>query len=672
MVRASTIALCSFLTTPVYWRLCDAGGLRNSNRSAEVSKDDAESSLTFELAGNVSNARLSEIEAQLRPTILALPKGPGGQIGHEAVRYVLHRLFVQRHSWYLRGLESGAGGSDWIPAHLQGKLEQRFGGDGIHLKEVAALAAALEDLVHKEAAGHLEEVYALHGFSTEGLRTPEEVREAIGTYVVLYLKNMGSYGFQQHTFTFGVRADSLQSDKAKFQESYIQWSEVEDWFQAIANRHIERSGTGGLDFAAVSSLLAEVSESFGFFNDRDCRELKSTLLDMQVGQTGRIRLSDFYGKSLQSHWQFIERVDYLRAGGVLDEMTDPSEPRVLLANYVSSKSNCIESSMLYSVCCRNECEDLIGKLEVEIGAPTAEVRQISDFVRELPSPTVTAPRSLSDLMLRRLDEIASANGGRVPIHGRLFAQWMHHAYPRECPYPQEAGTLNPRAPFEWMKSDVAANASEDTVRAEMLQRWTDREQKLKDAAVDQREVSSSASVDEETAELHWSDVEETFCGLADAPASSSPDSSSEIAPPTRGSLPHFVTHLAASPPFWREAIWCIGVVVICGGGFLTFVAARAEGRGEGLSLPFGTETCGKKPVFTPAQRQGLLLAMGALAVVALVAVADVTGLLDRRSFVSAVGFGGVAVVGSAMVKRFRAGAALAAKTKGCEDYDHLA
>ncbi|OLP24478.1 hypothetical protein AK812_SmicGene48940, partial [Symbiodinium microadriaticum] len=25
-----------------------------------------------------------------------------------------------------------------------------------------------------------------------------------------------------------------------------------------------------------------------------------------------------------------------------------------------------------------------------------------------------------------------------PLHGRLFAQWMHYAFPHECPYPQIA------------------------------------------------------------------------------------------------------------------------------------------------------------------------------------------------------------------------------------------
>ena len=32
-----------------------------------------------------------------------------------------------------------------------------------------------------------------------------------------------------------------------------------------------------------------------------------------------------------------------------------------------------------------------------------------------------------------------AHDGLVVIHGRLFAQWLHHAYPQECPMPPSMG-----------------------------------------------------------------------------------------------------------------------------------------------------------------------------------------------------------------------------------------
>merc|ERR1719273_1646743 len=64
--------------------------------------------------------------------------------------------------------------------------------------------------------------------------------------------------------------------------------------------------------------------------------------------------------------------------------------------------------------------------------------------------------------LRRLGQIAELHGGQVPLHGRLFAQWMHHAYPRECSFPHVIGASNRMSPSEWMDiHDIdSAEASE--------------------------------------------------------------------------------------------------------------------------------------------------------------------------------------------------------------------
>jgi len=42
---------------------------------------------------------------------------------------------------------------------------------------------------------------------------------------------------------------------------------------------------------------------------------------------------------------------------------------------------------------------------------------------------------ISDALASKLHSIADRNQGEVPIYGRLFSQWMHFAFPTECPYP---------------------------------------------------------------------------------------------------------------------------------------------------------------------------------------------------------------------------------------------
>jgi len=192
-----------------------------------------------------------------------------------------------------------------------------------------------------------------------------------------------------------------------------------------------------------------IGERYHTLNDLECRSLKGTMGELE-GRAGRVRLPAFYRKGLYSHWQFDERPEYLRFVGALDE-SEPGSPSVILPNYLSARTNCLEASGLYALCCRNECEDLLGHLEKQVGAPSAPELEVARLVAALPSDTVEAPRFLSSALLGRLSEIAAGNGGVVPLHGRLFAQWMHHAFPRECPYPHEAGTTSPQTPDEWLQ-----------------------------------------------------------------------------------------------------------------------------------------------------------------------------------------------------------------------------
>merc|ERR1719456_57507 len=46
------------------------------------------------------------------------------------------------------------------------------------------------------------------------------------------------------------------------------------------------------------------------------------------------------------------------------------------------------------------------------------------------------PQNLTAQMVSKLFLVAAQHGGQVPLHGRLFSQWLHYAFPYECPYPQ--------------------------------------------------------------------------------------------------------------------------------------------------------------------------------------------------------------------------------------------
>merc|ERR1719491_598834 len=202
----------------------------------------------------------------------------------------------------------------------------------------------------------------------------------------------------------------------------------------------------------VEAMLEEVFDQYGRWQDRECQDLKRQLLELEdrsigVNGSGRVRLTDFYGSALRDgNWQFSENSDYLAQNGALD---NHGSQRVIIANYINSPSNCLASSKFYSVCCINECEDLMDHIEHHFAEPTARPADIVDFVTSLPSSTVAHGRTMPEILVQRLVEVAARYDGQVPLHGRLFAQWMHHAYPRECPYPHISGTTQPQTVKEY-------------------------------------------------------------------------------------------------------------------------------------------------------------------------------------------------------------------------------
>jgi len=214
------------------------------------------------------------------------------------------------------------------------------------------------------------------------------------------------------------------------------------------------------------SFLQNVGHHLGAFQNLECQRLKDELVEIEDVGTGRVPLSRFYRGVMSGDWQFSESVDYLRHIGALDE-TDPKRMNVVIPNYIQSQSNCIAGSSFYSVCCFDECEGLLGHVEREVRAPSAYPPQIIAVVSNLQSDTVHAPRNLSSALLSRLGEIARLHGGSVPLHGRLFAQWMHHAYPRECRFPHVIGVTRRSSPTEWMEAmDIdSAEASEEEIAA---------------------------------------------------------------------------------------------------------------------------------------------------------------------------------------------------------------
>jgi len=483
---------------------CDANAFLHAGPGGHgrVSKEEVESSLISEieasLGSRTSRARLARIEATLHPMFTALPKNEFGNLGHSTVRYALHRLFVQRHGWYVKGLEPN--GESWnsdspsgvlkemASSYIQELFEHRLGGRGFGLHETAVFAATIEHLVHDEALVRLNQSYAITNNAREAHLSPIQRDDIVDTYMKLYI-------LPEELATYASDADMVHT--------YPGWTETKAFIRDIQHEVSRTERGNGPTFDVLTNVVEEIAERFGQFQNAECRQMKDQLVALGDHGVGRVQLADFYRPALDdTSFAFQEDVHYLRQLGALDE-TDPDSPSVIVPNYVNSQSNCIASSSFYSVCCLDECEQLVSSLEGSLKAPDATPTEIVDLVSNLQSSTVQAPRELSPALLQRLEEVAE--GGSVQLHGRMFAQWMHHAFPRECPFPHVAGVTAPRTPDEWM-----AQTGRDSLATQ--------EEMLKYV---QKESRSPSEVHPNEALSHWEVHEELVAPLRTKPACTS-------------------------------------------------------------------------------------------------------------------------------------------------------
>jgi len=483
--------------------LCDAEAfLAAKAEPTYITKADVERTLTAELSG-VASSRLRSIKDELHQMFIALPKNAQGRLEPTVVRYALHRYFVQKHGWYVKGLDP-VGGSwnapapsmimkDRAPAFIQSLFETRLHGHGLGLHELAVFAAVLSDLVYKEASGELLKVFASLRLPTVGAVPVHWSQQAVKAYLLQYFA-----GAELNI----TGEEHLNFVEQKLTEIYPDWPSTYMWVEdqrhsqdfALKPRRNPFVPQHGETFQESVAFVQELWHHFGSFQDLECKTLKGRLVEMEHQGTGRVRLSRFYAGGVNGDWTLSESVEYLRNLGVLDE-TDPQKPSVVISNYLTSQTNCLSASGFYSVCCSDECEGLLQRLEHDVAAPTASRDKIVHLVSALHSDTVHAPRNLSATLLSRLDQIAQVHEGHIPLHGRLFAQWMHHAYPRECPFPHVSGTTNPMTLDAWM-----AHHGTDNVEA-TLDEMNKYHSRLEEEAQTDDDIT-----------LPWTQVEELVSG----------------------------------------------------------------------------------------------------------------------------------------------------------------
>lgn len=440
-----------------------------------------------------AKSQLPDMEVVLSPILAALPTNEEGKFDPSAVRYALHHYFVREFGWHIKGLDplgktwnssspSDTTALERMPTEVQSVMRKRLDGADFDAQDVAVLGMTLRYLIQGEFMDRLSLSYGMLDLPLQQPIAKERAEQALQFSMASYIsgRNLRNVSKWQMLMIFG-----------NIDKFYPTWNNTRSFMHDIFLSEQKQLPGGGasVNFSEVAHTTQTVNERYGRWQQGECVDLKQNLLALEEQGTGRVRLTEFYRAGLNGKWQFSESEPYLRQLGVLDDSAQ-SEPRVVIPNYVDSKSNCIAATRYHDLCCISECEALLGRVERSVAAPSASPDDIAKIVAALPSATVPADRVLDQVLLTRLQAIASEHNGVVPIYGRLFAQWMHHAYPRECPYPHLSGTTKPENIFEARKSDkVKSMASKDDMTRFLARKfrksaplqmkvWSDKEELL--------------------------------------------------------------------------------------------------------------------------------------------------------------------------------------------------
>lgn len=400
--------------------------------------------------------RLEELEESMRATFVALPKNSHGNLAESAVRAALHRHFMRRNGWYVIGLGPDSAQSrstppfwsseeresqqahEWVPPYLQQQLFKRKGGaNGAKLRDIAALAATMEDLVNQETSQQVENLYHFFRLPKADPVSLPLAKVLVRAYFVSVMKE-GRFSVQ------GLQ-ESRSPDLKNLSDSDDGWDvgteEDEDkaWldqFEAEHNKVLPASKTRTFD--DIVQLIIKIGQVYhSRFEDTQCQDLKATLKAMKGYKAGRVDLSGFHDTALASHFAFTEDADYLRSIAALDE--SKSNASVVVPSYVIAWPNCMIVSNRHAICCHDACESLLLHLEQKLAGPAAPSKRIAELLKGLPSNMALGSPAAGSV--EKLGKVAEASGGEVLIHSRAFGVWMHEAFPDSCPKPREEMSL---------------------------------------------------------------------------------------------------------------------------------------------------------------------------------------------------------------------------------------
>jgi hypothetical protein len=449
-------------------------------------------------------AELESIREVIEPMWASLAKNSQGRIDKRLLQYVVQRYFLRKHGLSMVGLEASHANnshseasllSNFAPNYVRKVLEGANAQNGFVMEDAVGMIAAILRLIQHSTGSILEDAYRAMGKNSQKDLGRPQMGEVMEDFMLRWMLGEDKESIEL-----------LEANATLKEISFEDWPHIAAFVQGrVTMFEFERShpkrrsksqvGTWNslhphFSYSDAEAIVGDVALTFGSYWETECDNTKDALIKMDKTGSGRVKLSDFHGAALNGEWRFSESKEYLRQLGALDESSAWRGPRVIITNYVQAPSNCIISADHYRVCCANECENHLAELESVIRAPIALPEQILPVVERLSSGFDDNEPRLTRTLTKQLHEIAKANSGKVPLHGRLFAQWLHYVFPLDCPFPHKSNTTTTLTPLafgdDYMASEEEMNVHKEaktndvgaTTEEEWLSQWSHEEELL--------------------------------------------------------------------------------------------------------------------------------------------------------------------------------------------------
>jgi len=431
------------------------------------------------------STQIEMTKTTLLPMWNTMPKN-NGKVDRRALRYLAYRYYMQTSSLLVRGFEPTrqVNNSHWgvadvlsqmVPAYVESFLEsQHTSQHGFSLDDAVDLTLTLERMISESQGTLLQLVFKNQGLAHHDPLSSQVLEKVIEEYMLRWMVELEEADYEL-----------LLSNRSIAVEVLPNYASLQEFIHGRVRTlkfTRDRSPPKGrardvmmntFKFEDAHFIVSAIAKTFSsFWEQSECGPIKSHLVSMDKHNTGRVPLAQFYDQGVNAEWRFGESTDYLRDLGALDESSSLMGPQVIIANYLKAASNCFVQTAHYLICCPNDCEALLGEIESKIQEPAATPSAILSTVENMTLQLTLDEEVLPNMdtnLVQQLEQIAAKNGGLVPLHGRLFAQWMHYVFPRECAFPHKMGTVSTITPSEYgvqynaLEADMKMHASNASV-----------------------------------------------------------------------------------------------------------------------------------------------------------------------------------------------------------------